>query len=141
MGYKWCLEKIQQQVNDSVDAQTLYGVVQDWYAQFLLDRGDVKESLKHLQGAYEICKQVTEQNSEQSILLLNDLGITSWRAGDLEGAHRFLKEAVSMSENVEDKSHVGVVYANYGLVFLEKGMMKEAEKYCKSALSLGQYTY
>lgn len=137
-GYKWCLQRIEKQQHDSIHARTLYGVVQDWYAQFLLDRGDVAQSLKLLKGAYDICKEVTESNSEQSMLLLNDLGITSWRAGDLDGAERFLKEALNMSEKLEDKSHVGVVQANLGLIFLERGLLKEAHKQCTEAWRIGK---
>lgn len=136
-GYLWCLEQLEKQKNDNVDAKTLYGVVQDWYAQFLLDRGEVQKSLKHLKEAYSTCKEVSEENSEQRMLLLNDLGITSWRAGDLDAAQRFLGEAVTMSENVEDKSHAGVVHANLGLIYLERGIKKEAEKYCNKAWRLG----
>lgn len=136
-GYLWCLDQLEKQKNHSFDAKTLYGVVQDWYAQFLLDRGDVQKSLFHLKEAYGVCKEVTEHGSEQSMLLLNDLGITSWRADDLDGAERYLKEAVSMSENVEDKARSGVVYANLGLIYLEKGLKRDAEKYCDKALRLG----
>lgn len=137
-GYLWCLEQLEKQKDDDVHAKTLYGVVQDWYAQFLLDRGDVEKSLAHLKEAYSACKEVTQDNSEQHMLLLNDLGITSWRAGDLDGAHRFLGEAVRISDDVEDKSHIGVVHANLGLIYLEKGIRREAEKYCNKALRLGK---
>lgn len=136
-GYLWCLEQLENQKNNSVDAKTLYGVVQDWYAQFLLDRGDVQKSLMLLKGAYNVCKEVTDENSEQRMLLLNDLGITSWRAGDLDAAQQFLGEAVTMSESIDDKSHAGVVHANLGLIFLEKGITREAEKYCNQAWRLG----
>lgn len=136
-GYLWCLEQLEKNKSDDIHAKTLYGVVQDWYAQFLLDRGDVQTSLKHLRAAYDVCKEVTEEGSEQRMLLLNDLGITSWRAGDLDAAQTFLGEAVVMSDNVEDKSHAGVVYANLGLIYLERGIKKEAEKYCNQALRLG----
>lgn len=138
-GYLWCLEQLEKQKTDDIHAKTLYGVVQDWYAQFLLDRGDAKTSLKHLREAYAVCKEVTEEGSEQRMLLLNDLGITSWRAGDLDGAQRFLDEAVVMSENMEDQTHAGVVHANLGLVYLERGIKKEAEKYCNKAWRLGMW--
>lgn len=97
----------------------------------------MQTSLKHLKQAYAVCKEVTEDDSEQRMLLLNDLGITSWRAGDLDAAQKFLGEAVVTSENMEDKTHAGVVHANLGLIFLEKGIRKEAEKYCNLAWHLG----
>lgn len=138
MGYKWCLENIEKQAKDSPDAHALYGVIKDWYAQFLLDSGNVKESLTHLQEAYKACKKLTGEHSEQSMLLLNDLGITSWRAGDLDGAQNLLTEAVTVSKNVEDKAHAGVVLANLGLICLEKGLRNDAQKYCKEAWYLGK---
>ncbi|XP_008193607.2 tetratricopeptide repeat protein 19 homolog, mitochondrial [Tribolium castaneum] len=138
LGYKWCLEQIETQKNDSVDAQMLYGVIQDWYSQFLLDVGDVKQALIHLREAYNACKRTKGRNSEQSMLLLNDLGTTSFRAGDIDNAQGYLKEAITVGREVEDKSHLGVIHANLGLILLEKGVAKEAEKYCKEAWKLGK---
>lgn len=138
IGYKWCLEKIEKQKNNSKDFQTLYGVIQDWYSQYLLDRGDVSDSLRHLKEAYKTCLEVKGHNNEQSMLMLNDLGITSFRAGDLESAYGFLSEALSISEEIEDKTHVGVVNANLGLIYLERGITEQAQKYCKQAWHLGK---
>lgn len=137
LGYKWCLEKIQNKINDSLDAKGLYGVIQDWYAQYLLDRGNVQKSLTHLKEAYEMSKEIKGCISEQTMLLLNDLGITSWRAGDLESALHFLNEAIDISKALEDKTHVGVVHANLGLIYLEKGLKNEAEKYCRAGWKIG----
>lgn len=137
LGYKWCLEKIEKHKNDSVDSQTLYGVIQDWYAQFLLDRGDVKTSLSHLKEAYSICCDLKGANDRQSMLLLNDLGITSWRAGDLQSAEDLLNQAITIGKTMEDQSHVGIFLANLGLIYLQKGMSDIARKYCKDAWQLG----
>lgn len=138
LGYKWCLEQIEKQKNDSIDAQMLYGVIHDWYSQYLLDIGDIPQALKHLREAYNSCKKTKGKNSEQSMLLLNDLGTTSFRAGDFENAQGYLKEAILVGHDVEDKSHLGVIHANLGLILLEKGVAKEAEKYCKEAWTLGK---
>lgn len=138
LGYQWCLEHIEKQKNDSVDAQMLYGVIQDWYAQFLLDIGDIPKAIVHLKEAYSVCKRTKGRNSEQSMLLLNDLGTTSFRAGDIDNAQGYLKEAIEIGNNIEDKSHLGVIHANLGLILLEKGVAKEAEKYCKEAWKLGK---
>lgn len=115
----------------------MYGVIQDWYAQFLLDRGNIEKSLIHLKEAYKICAEYKGKDSEQSMLLLNDLGITNWRAGDIETAEGCLAQAVHIGDNLEDKTHVGVVNANLGLVYLEKGIIEQAKKYCSTAWHLG----
>ncbi|KRT79706.1 Tetratricopeptide repeat-containing protein, partial [Oryctes borbonicus] len=138
LGYKWCLEKIEKQKNDDIDAQTLYGVIQDWYAQFLLDRGDVKTSLIHLKEAYKTCCDLRGRKDSQSMLLLNDLGITCWRAGDLESAEDFLKQAIEIGSTMEDQSYVGIFLANLGLIYLQKGMFDIAKKYCKDAWTIGR---
>lgn len=139
IGYKWCLETIEKQKNDNEDALILYGVINDWYAQFLLDKGEVSNAFKYLQEAYKVCEKTKGQNSEKSVLLLNDLGITSFRAEDMENAEKFLKEAVRIGNNMEDKSHLGVVHANLGLILLQKGIVAEAQKFCKEAWHLGKY--
>ncbi|XP_023026307.2 tetratricopeptide repeat domain 19 isoform X1 [Leptinotarsa decemlineata] len=138
IGYKWCLEQIDRQRNDSIDANILYGVINDWYAQFLLDKGEVANSLRFLTEAHRICREVNGRENEQIVLLLNDLGITSFRAEDNENAVKYLKEAISIGENLDDKTHLGVVHANLGLVLLHKGILGEAEKFCKEAWHLGR---
>ncbi|XP_017773074.1 PREDICTED: tetratricopeptide repeat protein 19 homolog, mitochondrial [Nicrophorus vespilloides] len=137
LGYKWCLEKIDSKRKASTDSKILYGIIQDWYAQFLLDHGKIEESKMHLQEAYNVCCDVQGKNTEQSMLLLNDLGITSWRAGDMAKAEEFLKDAVKTGKALEDKSHVGVVHANLGLIYLQSGMAEVAKKYCKQAWQIG----
>lgn len=138
IGYKWCLEKIEKQKNDNVDAQILYGVINDWYAQFLLDKGDIQRSFLHLNEAYNTCSKTQGKNNETSMLLLNDLGITSFRAGDVDAAQKFLIEGISIGKRLEDQSHLGVLHANLGLIMIEKGVLKEAERYCKEAWNLGK---
>lgn len=137
LGYQWCLENIEKHKNTDINMQLLYGVIQDWYAQFLLDRGDVEKSLVHLKEAYDVCLKIKGKSDEQSMLLLNDLGITTWRAGDLQSAEEFLRQALAVSEHIEDKAHVGVVHANLGLIFLEKGVTDMAKKYCDLGWRLG----
>nr|CAI5841937.1 unnamed protein product [Callosobruchus analis] len=138
IGYRWCLDQIEHDKYKDRDSRILYGVINDWYAQFLLDKGDVAKSMVHLTEAYKACNETQGDISESSVLLLNDLGITSFRAEDMDGAEKYLKEAIKVGRNLEDKSHLGVIHANLGLILLQKGVMKEAEKYCKEALKLGK---
>lgn len=141
LGYKWCMDRIEKQKNNNIDSQMLYGVIQDWYAQFLLDKGEVKESIRHLKQAYDACLTTQGSGNEQSMLLLNDLGTTSFRAGDMENAQNYLKQAISVGKDLDDKSHLGVVHANLGLIVLENGLAQEAEKYCKEAWRLGLFFF
>ncbi|KAF5295435.1 hypothetical protein FQA39_LY13096 [Lamprigera yunnana] len=137
IGYNWCLEKIKSTNNNDIDTMMLNGVIHDWYAQFLLDTENVAKSLIHLNQAYNICKQVKGDNSEQTMLLLNDLATTYWRMDDLNNALSCLSEASSIGSKLEDQSHVGVINANLGLLHLQKGMIDEAKKCCEAALYIG----
>ena len=137
IGYMWCLEKIDSHKNADVDGRTLYGVIHDWYAQFLLDMGDVEATKVHLNEAYNVCSEIKGPKSEQCMLLLNDLGIMSWRSGDLNEAKALLEESYNIGKTMEDQSHVGVVQANLGLVYLQKGLCDNARKLCSEAWKLG----
>lgn len=137
LGYDWCFQKIDKQKYNNDDAKMLYGVINDWYAQFLIDKGETKKSLQYLKEAYRICQETKGHNCAESVLLLNDLGITSFRADDMDGAEKYLKEAVDLGESLEDKTNLGIVHANLGLILLEKGILTEAEKACQDALNLG----
>ncbi|KAL3282057.1 hypothetical protein HHI36_005257 [Cryptolaemus montrouzieri] len=138
LGYEWCLEKIENHCEDNPDSQMLYGVIQDWYAQFLLDKGDTAKALIHLKEAFKSCERTMGAHDEKSMLLLNDLGITSFRAGDMNSAQTYLTKGIDIGNHVEDQTHVGVLHANLGLVLLHQGIRKEAEKYCKEAWILGK---
>lgn len=136
IGYEWCLNQIKGKPDS--ESKLLYGVIQDWYAQFLLDRGEVSKSLKHLTEAYQVYSEVNGKNCEQSMLLLNDLAITNWRAGEIQNAENCLLEAVAIGRKLEDQTHVGVVHANLGLIYLEKGVVEEAQTNCQEAWKLGK---
>ncbi|XP_044751508.1 tetratricopeptide repeat protein 19 homolog, mitochondrial-like [Coccinella septempunctata] len=138
LGYEWCLEKIKNQRNDDLDTEILSGVIQDWYAQFLLDKGDNQKALFYLKEAYRVCEKTMGANNEKSMLLLNDLGITSFRAGDIANAEIFLNEGIKIGQKVDDQTHVGVLHANLGLVLLHKGIVEKAKTLCKEAWSLGK---
>lgn len=138
LGYSWCLEKIETQRESNVDAKVLYGIINDWYAQYLLDVGKITKATVHLTEAYNVCQEVKGKNDEKSFLLLNDLGISSFRAGDLDQAEKYLTEAGHMGRYLEDKTYLGVVLANLGLIQLEKKMFAEAERSCQLALKMGK---
>nr|XP_022900984.1 tetratricopeptide repeat protein 19 homolog, mitochondrial-like [Onthophagus taurus] len=138
LGYQWCLEQMNKKKENDEDTLGLLGVIHDWYSQFLLDRGDVKESLVHLKQAYKICCDIKGKDDPQSMLLLNDLGTTGWKAGDLEYAELCLSEAISIGRNLEDQSHLGVLIANLGVLYIHKGFKEMGKKYCKEAWQLGK---
>lgn len=138
-GFKWCLEKITPNKNQDYDTKLLYGVVQDWYAQFLLDRGEVTASLEHLKEAYDVCCEVEGKNTEQTMLLLNDLGITSWKAGDIQKAEAFLNDALILGKKLDDQRHLGVVQSNLGLIYLQNGFVEKAHEFCKMGWKLGKH--
>ncbi|KAL1494281.1 hypothetical protein ABEB36_009904 [Hypothenemus hampei] len=136
LGYRWCLEKIEHQRKVNEDSEILYGVINDWYAQYLLDVGDLPKALVHLNEAYKVCTETQGLKNEKSMLLLNDLGITSFRAEDYEAAEKYLREALALGNQLEDKTHLGVIHANLGLILLQKGVINEAEKLCNTGRKL-----
>ncbi|XP_050307437.1 tetratricopeptide repeat protein 19 homolog, mitochondrial [Anthonomus grandis grandis] len=138
IGYRWCLEQIESHKKHNQDAKVLYGVINDWYAQYLLDTGDMTKALVHLTEAYNVCTEIMGEQSEKVMLLLNDLGITSFRAEDYDTAEKFLKEAITLGRKLDDKSHLGVIHANLGLILLQKGVFREAEKFCVQGRKLGR---
>lgn len=138
IGFKWCLENLAKpDQEDNNEAVVLNGVVQDWYGQFLLDKGQTKEALVYLKEAHRICTQVEGKNCEKSVLLLNDLGTISWQIGDLNNAEEYLNSALQVGKTLEDFDNLGVIYANLGLVSIEKGLLNEAKKFCKEGWRLG----
>lgn len=58
LGYNWCLEQIGHHPKDSEEARLLYGVINDWYAQYLLDVNNLPKALIHLNEAYKVCTEI-----------------------------------------------------------------------------------
>lgn len=57
LGYNWCLEQIGHHPKDNEEARLLYGVINDWYAQYLLDVNNFSKAIIHLNEAYKVCTE------------------------------------------------------------------------------------
>lgn len=130
IGYLFCLDSIKRHLNNT-DGVNLNGIIQDWYAQFLSEKGDYKESLKYLEEAYKINTELNGENSEKSILLLNDMGTVNTQLGNYNDANEYLTKALVSGKKIDDFPHLATIYVNLGLVKIRKGLLAEAEKHCR----------
>lgn len=87
-----------------------------------MDEGLVEQALKYLKDAYK--------NDPDAIYLLNKMGITLRRAGNLDLASKVFLEAVSKSPDDE------YLLFNLGRVYIDEKRWKDAAKVAKKALEI-----
>lgn len=137
IGYIWCLESIKHHSKDDNDILNLNGIILDWYAHFLAERGNYGKSLQCLEEAYQICLETEGVNSEKSVLLLNDMGTINWQSGNYEIANQYLSTALKFGQKLDNFEQLGVIYANLGLTKFKLGLMNEAKKFCAEGWRVG----
>jgi len=103
----------------------------DWYARMLHSQSRHTEAFNYFLQAYEICKKVNGEEHEQTVVLLNDLGTISYIRGEYDEAVKYLSTAAEIGKNLPDMIDLGSIHVNLGNVFLKKGLLDEAKKFCQ----------
>lgn len=138
LGYRYCIRGIQTHLtaeNPSLDdAQEFLLLLLIDYAYFQYERGLLNKALEYFHHAYEVCVRIRGENDRQTVLLLNNLGTINRKKGDNENAFRYFQQAAKLGENFPNMKDVAYVHLNLGYLHLEKHMLIEARRYCKSAL-------
>lgn len=94
------------------------------YGEILFRRGDVKESLRYFEDAYETCKKTGYKKGEA--WSLNDIGLVHEVFGNLDIAEKKLNEALQLRMAIGDQRRIADSVNNIGNFFSSKGDDKNA---------------
>lgn len=94
------------------------------YGEILFRRGDVRESLKFFEGAYETCKKNGYKKEEARSL--NDIGLVYHTFGDLSLAESKLNDSLELRKNIGDKKGIADTLNNISLIFSDRGEFNQA---------------
>ncbi len=117
------------------DTLALCGLCHEQYAHFLLNQNFYAESRSEFEKAHECCVKCYGKGHEQSLVLVNQMGVLSTLMGDFESAADHFKQAVHFSQDKRDK---GVFLVNLGKTMVKQGRIKEAKEVCTRGFMLGK---
>jgi tetratricopeptide (TPR) repeat protein len=106
------------------------------YGEILFRKGDVKESLRYFEDAYETCKRSNYKKEEARSL--NDLGLFYDLSGEFNLAEKMLNEALHIRELIGDKKGLKDSLNNIGNILLNKGDINKALDKHRKSLEIGK---
>lgn len=142
-GFHFCIgtqeAKIKKYGETNVDEDTslLWAMSMDWYARFLLNLQKYELAKKHFIKAFEMSERVQGLAHPQTAVLLNDIGSVCSLQKNYVEAISYLERAIDAAKQ-SDSPDLGSFYVNLGAVYLQQGMVQEAEKNCKTGLFLAK---
>ncbi|KAL0273659.1 UNVERIFIED_CONTAM: hypothetical protein PYX00_006284 [Menopon gallinae] len=141
VGFMYCIDHLKEKVSaiedvdeENKDTLSLWITTLDNYARFLVNQNRPTEALEYFKTAYEMSNKVNGEESEESALLLNDLGITSNMLGDPESALSYAKAAVNIVRDHPEMENLPFIYMNLGYLYLSREMHNKAMEACQMAL-------
>ncbi|XP_011506239.1 PREDICTED: tetratricopeptide repeat protein 19 homolog, mitochondrial, partial [Ceratosolen solmsi marchali] len=140
-GYQYCLKILQKLIDEEKqddNVVALWEVNVDWYAHMLLAASRYSEAMKYMEKAYVACVKHNGETHEQSVVLLNDLGLISFMKGNLDDALHYLNKAVEIGEKLPNMDNVSSIHVNLGNVYMKKGLINEAKHSCLKGWKLSK---
>ncbi|KAK7076850.1 Tetratricopeptide repeat protein 19, mitochondrial [Halocaridina rubra] len=142
-GFHFCIgtqeEKIKKYGESNLDEDTLllWAMSMDWYARFLLSLKKYELAKKHFLKAFEMSERVHGPGHPQTAVLLNDIGSVCSLQKNYTDAITYLERAIYVAREAQSPD-IASFYVNLGAVYLQQGMLAEAEKHCKEGLKLAK---
>lgn len=135
-GYKFCASNLQSNIEEGKygeDTLLLLSMTLDWYARFLVDMNRLPEAFENFKKAYDLCVEINGMNSEEVVVLLNDLGTLCFVQNDLDSAISYLTQAVTIGNKLPHMEDFGSILINLGTMYVKKGMVEEAKQIYQDA--------
>lgn len=142
-GFRFCIgtqeEKIKNYGEKDLDEDTLllWAMSMDWYARFLLKINKYDIAKKHFIKALEMSERINGPSHSQTAVLLNDIGSVCSLQKNYVEAVEYLEKAIEAARTSESED-IGSFYVNLGTVYLQQGMLTEAQRCCKEGWTLSK---
>ncbi|KOC70529.1 Tetratricopeptide repeat protein 19-like protein, mitochondrial [Habropoda laboriosa] len=140
-GYKFCLENLQNHLakdSENQDVLQLLGLNLEKYASMLFSRAQYTDALKYFIQAYDVSIKVNGEDSEQTVVLLNDLGSANYMLQKYDKAIEYLTKAAELGKKFPDMIDLGFIHVNLGNTLIEKGLYEEAKNNCSEGERLAK---
>ncbi|KAK9510139.1 hypothetical protein O3M35_004985 [Rhynocoris fuscipes] len=111
-----------------------------WYGKFLAQKKRYSEAKQCFESAYLLIPHVKSIGQEQAMVTLYNMGEMSFATGDNETALKHLLNAVIIGKSFKS-SDLPIYYNKIGLIYLHKGILNEAKRWCTNGLEASKRHY
>ena len=129
--------EISEQEEVEINTAALLGMTLGSYGRFLLYEKRYTEALPLFEKARLYAENTLGTESNQYIVVLNDLATLYIVTKNLSEAEKILKDGIKISDSAK-LGEGATLYCNLGAVYLRKGQTMEAMGACKTGLELAQ---
>eukprot|EP00095_Tigriopus_kingsejongensis_P003501 maker-scaffold373_size192110-snap-gene-0.34 protein:Tk03501 transcript:maker-scaffold373_size192110-snap-gene-0.34-mRNA-1 annotation:"tetratricopeptide repeat" len=140
LGFKFCSDTQEKKIktgDTDDDTVALWGMSRDWFAQYLLDRGDYSAAFTQFQGAFLTSCELFGDSHTQSLVILNSMGTVASLMDDNTKAVSYFSKAVRLATTEEDEN-LPTYLVNLGMARIKQNMKREALGACTRAQAMGQ---
>ncbi|XP_014272463.1 tetratricopeptide repeat protein 19 homolog, mitochondrial [Halyomorpha halys] len=139
-NFKECLEiqkfKCQSETRNE-DSEILWINSLFWYGKHLSNNKKYLEAKECFDSAYKISTRTKTLLSSQVMVILFNLSEMSFLGGQKDEALRYLLSAVTLGQ-LTNNADLATYYNRIGLIYLSKGLLKEAKIWCESGKDKGK---
>jgi len=140
-GFKYCIEtqekKMKSKADTSDDTHALWGMSQDWFAQYLLSNGRYQEAFNQFQEAFLTSCELFGNTHPQSLVLMNSLGTVCSLMGEDAKAISYFTKAVNIAKKTASEN-LSTFLVNLGMAKIKMGLKGDANSACQEALLIAQ---
>lgn len=129
--------EVSEQEELETNTASLLGMTLSSYGRFLLYNKRYQEALPMFEKARLYAENTLGKESNQYIVVLNDLATLYIVTKNLVEAEKILSDGIKISDSAK-LGEGATLYCNLGAVYLRKGQTMEAMGACKTGLELAQ---
>ncbi|XP_058820585.1 tetratricopeptide repeat protein 19 homolog, mitochondrial [Topomyia yanbarensis] len=140
-GFEWTISKLEEnlkRMGDDKEVRELWGLTKNWYAQLLMEMKRFAEAKHCFQQAYDAYTEIHGKLTEEGLSILNNISVACSNLEDYATAEKYLQEAIALAVQIPDLAEAGVYRANLGLLYLQQGLLKQANEFCSFAWKYGK---
>jgi len=119
---------------ENKDVLGLYALTYASFGCYLFRHGQFKSAIFYFKNAYQASVQLNGEIFEMNVILLNELATLYYVRGMLNKAIPYLRKAEEIGQYLPDMKNFSMIYINLGQIYLELGMLKEAEENCMEGM-------
>ncbi|XP_022173735.1 tetratricopeptide repeat protein 19 homolog, mitochondrial-like [Myzus persicae] len=136
-GYIYCSQHLEDKIKmhpENKDVLGLYALTFDAFGRYLMNRGQFKHAISYFRKAYKASVKLNGEIFKMNVILLNELATLCYVQGKSNKAIQYLRKAEEIGRRLPGMDNFSMIYINLGHIYLEQGLLKEAEKNCMEGM-------
>lgn len=136
IGFRYVLEKIEARDYSADEAyHELWGMVKNFIGQSLIAKKDFEQAKQAFLEAQKVYIKFKEENSEDGMILLNNLSVCCAELKEYSQSEKYLKRAIEIAKELKIDD-ISPYQINLGMLYVKQNLIEQAQKACKFAWQL-----